>query len=1488
MDIVDKFKNYLLTEKNTPTPITIKNYLSDVRRFLNWFYQKFKISFTPDKLTSEVISQYQTAIQSDRQNSLPAARSAKRYISSLRRFCSFLVESGEIKTNPFFLSQATKPESDPFFFKEFKNFLFTEHASKLTIKNYLADVKQFLDWFERVTNFNENPNEETQTESSNLLELIDNYALEQYKSRLLNEAKLSPVSINRKLSSLRRYLNWLGEKGIVNNIINETPSESENAERYVQIQEESVESFIPELPLTALQGIAEENQDEKIKAYSHFAPVRLAQKTTKIINLSIDLLFFNPIVHLAEAIHYSLWKNGKKAIFAPVTTILESSSYVPKAVSVKTIIPKATSMIPPRSANLASVLQKVKEYKLTSNAETVHNFTKALYAPLLISTKHMSWQEKLLYHLHYSRPNWYKKYHSFTFAHYLHIGILVMTTVICGALLYQTWYGSPPSKKQAVLSAEDTAPPRTLSFQGRLLDNTNTPITAETPLRFTLYNSPTASGAAMLWQEIQNIKPDQNGNFNATLGLKHRLEQSIFTNNTSLYIGLTVGDNKELSPRQQIPTTEYAANADTVAGLKPITNSPDLAQNVLLALDSSGNLTIGGTSSHTFQATGGQFSISGEALLLTTNLGSNGNVKIAPDGSGIIDLEKPIQNVSNYTGPSGIPGAVEVDDILSVLATSSSHSALIVNQNGTGDIISGKSNGIDKFSLDKQGNEFIAGNLILNGDTIGTNSTSFDIAGSTVKNLSIGDNATVLTLGASSGITSINNSLSVQGITTLTGSLNTNGLITANAGLTIPTGQKLILSGFTSNGIPFINEDSQVVEDANNFSWDDSNDVLNINGTLCVQSASDVCGSASPGTIYAATYQTDTTADLAEDYISSQKLQPGDVVVLEGQGTTNAILKSTSPYQNGLIGIISTNPGITLNSGAKTDSAHPNLYPLALQGRVPVNVSTSNGPIEAGDDITSSSIPGVAMKATSSGQIIGKALESYTNSDQNAVGQIMVFVNLSYQTFPTTVTDDGNLANATESASLQNPTETVTKTNLLQSLEDITHTISLQAIQTGTLTTQSLEVTTDNIIIDGVSLKDYLTALVEQLIQQYLNQHPEKTQTTVEILSPIASGSAMKNVEPTQTLTPTITPTPSPIASSSAQIQNTPVQTASSSAVYIYNSIASSSAIASPSATPTPTSNVNETMKNATSSATDTDLANPFMQTAPTSSDAEAAPANFDSENNIDTQYEPVASLSAQLNSVPNMQANFATFNQGLIALGPTSLTDVGISGTLSINNNLRITADAINTIGSDLNIEPLKQGNILFMGGLVAIDTQGNLQVNGSATFKQNVTVHGQLAAGIIAPIPNQDLTINLKNKSSGAGSSLVITSATGSGVLKINQSGDLTSSGDATFTNLASNGFSIIRGAQADTSMTETVAQGSAGTGVITAYETQRTILTSYVTAHSLIYITPTSNTGNVTPYVARQTVQDPTNRTQGSFTVAIPTATTQNIGFNWWIVN
>jgi hypothetical protein len=466
------------------------------------------------------------------------------------------------------------------------------------------------------------------------------------------------------------------------------------------------------------------------------------------------------------------------------------------------------------------------------------------------------------------------------------------------------------------------------------------------------------------------------------------------------------------------------------------------------------------------------------------------------------------------------------------------------------------------------------------------------------------------------------------------------------------------------------------------------------------------------------------------------------------------------------------------------------------------------------------------------------------NPDPTNITKIMAFVNVSYHHQETAITNDGTLTTARETT----PEQTTNQLSALtKTIGDITSTISLGIITAKSVTTDSLHITSENITIGGQTLKDYLTQLVTTLIDQELDKRGTKlTTTNQQIIMPIASSAAL--------MIPSPTITPDTSATASAQM---------------------------PTETPIASESANRATASASITQTASDAAQPTIETQPENDTMETPTA-------IIKDYTPTASISSEITTIPNLKADFATFNQGIIAIGPTSMTDATISNQLTVNNNIRISDATINTLGSDLNIQPLRQGNISFMGGLLTIDTQGNLSVSGDATFAKNVSVTGELAARIIAPVPNEDLIINLKDKSKNKGSSLVVKNASNAAVLSINQSGDINSSGEGTFSTIQSRGLSIVRGAEADTSLTETVTDSSAGRSTILANETQRTIFTPYVTDHSLIYITATSNTQNQTPYLARQAMEDTKKGMRGSFTIQIPYPSTNGLNFNWWIVN
>mgnify|MGYP001585353540 CR=1 FL=1 len=128
-----------------------------------------------------------------------------------------------------------------------------------------------------------------------------------------------------------------------------------------------------------------------------------------------------------------------------------------------------------------------------------------------------------------------------------------------------------------------------------------------------------------------------------------------------------------------------------------------------------------------------------------------------------------------------------------------------------------------------------------------------------------------------------------------------------------------------------------------------------------------------------------SNADLAELYSTADStLEPGELVSLD-PNVINGVKRTVRPYDSQLIGVISTEPALLI--GGQDDGV--TAVPVALAGRVPVKVSTENGPVKPGDMLTSSSFPGVAMKATKAGTIVGQAM---TGFDGEGIGSVMVFI----------------------------------------------------------------------------------------------------------------------------------------------------------------------------------------------------------------------------------------------------------------------------------------------------------------------------------------------------------------------------------------------------------------------------------------------------------------------------------------------------------------
>jgi hypothetical protein len=163
---------------------------------------------------------------------------------------------------------------------------------------------------------------------------------------------------------------------------------------------------------------------------------------------------------------------------------------------------------------------------------------------------------------------------------------------------------------------------------------------------------------------------------------------------------------------------------------------------------------------------------------------------------------------------------------------------------------------------------------------------------------------------------------------------------------------------------------------------------LTVQGSACFSvgaGATVACGTTAGNTY--ATLNNTGNYDVAENYVSTDfAATPGTIVALD-PNTPEGVKTASSGAT--VVGIISTAPGVLL--GGADAKAIGNRVAIALSGRTPVKVSIEGGAIAIGDRIALSSTPGVGMKANSSGQTIGIALQSATNP-----GMIDVFVQAQY------------------------------------------------------------------------------------------------------------------------------------------------------------------------------------------------------------------------------------------------------------------------------------------------------------------------------------------------------------------------------------------------------------------------------------------------------------------------------------------------------------
>jgi hypothetical protein len=143
------------------------------------------------------------------------------------------------------------------------------------------------------------------------------------------------------------------------------------------------------------------------------------------------------------------------------------------------------------------------------------------------------------------------------------LGVLLMLGVPIGQ--WGAASGTTVDAQEQPVARPAATTPR-LNYQGRLLDEDGQPQPdGDYAMSFALY--PVADGGSPLWSESKTVTV-QDGVFSTLLGDTTVLNTTIL-NGQELWLGVTVGADPEMTPRQPLaftPYSVYAMDASTVGG----------------------------------------------------------------------------------------------------------------------------------------------------------------------------------------------------------------------------------------------------------------------------------------------------------------------------------------------------------------------------------------------------------------------------------------------------------------------------------------------------------------------------------------------------------------------------------------------------------------------------------------------------------------------------------------------------------------------------------------------------------------------------------------------------------------------------------------------------------------------------------------------------------------------------------------------------------
>jgi len=289
---------------------------------------------------------------------------------------------------------------------------------------------------------------------------------------------------------------------------------------------------------------------------------------------------------------------------------------------------------------------------------------------------------------------------------------------------------SSPAQTPAI-----TAVPNLIRYSGALRDAQGGPLASSTVgVSFAIYKQ--QEGGAPLWMETQNVTTDSSGNYSTLLGSTTvtGLPGDLFSEQEQRWLGIQVEGQPEQARvlMVSVPYAFKAHEADTLGGKS--------VSDFVLAngANSAGAQRISGQSaaSGATQQSGikpltssGPTSFSGsttDQIVGVTQSGTGAGVSAAAPSNAVVGMATAthgvgygVRGMSASTNGVGVWGqnTATSGNTVGVNGAVSSPSGIagVFNNSAGGKIISGQSRGVEKFSVDTNGNIFAAGAITTSG-----------------------------------------------------------------------------------------------------------------------------------------------------------------------------------------------------------------------------------------------------------------------------------------------------------------------------------------------------------------------------------------------------------------------------------------------------------------------------------------------------------------------------------------------------------------------------------------------------------------------------------------------------------------------------------------------------------------------------------------------------------------------------------------------------